>query len=116
MISDSPDHESVAPSSSGTSATSDLQELQRIRAERDAALEELAFLREQLHSAETFYAHRFEVEYARLADDYRQYLEELTRLSAEFYQRSRRDGPMREDERSAPSDPTDLTDPTPFHG
>ena len=71
-----------------------------MRGELDAAQEEVAFLREQLRSTQAFYAHRFELEYARLYAEHRGFLDELTRLSAEFHRRARRDDPMREVPRS----------------
>jgi hypothetical protein len=109
VTADVPDCESEAATRVGTTAEGDSLELQRVRAERDAALEELAFLREQLRSTEAFYAHRFELEYARLYTEHRGFLEQLTRLSAEFHRRARRDDPMREDARPAPSGPPDAS-------
>jgi hypothetical protein len=111
VTSDSPDRESEAVTHTATAPIGESSELQRMRVERDGALEELAFLREQLRSTEEFYAHRFELEYARLYAEHRGFLEQLTRLSAEFHRLARRDDPMREDERTAPSDPTDATLP-----
>ena len=109
MVPDPSDRESevvtrVAPAPVGEST-----ELQRVRLERDAALEELAFLREQLRSTEAFYAHQFELEYARLYAEHRGFLEQLTRLSAEFHRRAGPDDPMRAYARTTPSDPTDAT-------
>jgi hypothetical protein len=106
---DPPDLETNAVVQAATPPDGEPSELQRMRVERDAALEELAFLREQLRSTEAFYAHRFELEYTRLYAEHRAFLEQLTRLSAEFHRRARRDDPMREDERTAPFDPTDAT-------
>ena len=105
MTSDVPHHQAEAPPSSGATPIAEPSELQRMRAERDAALEELAFLREQLRSTEAFYAHRFELEYARLYAEHRGFLQELSQLSADFHRRSRRDDAMREDTRPAPSEP-----------
>ena len=109
MTSDPLDPESNALVQVATAPVGEPSELQRMRVERDAALEELAFIREQLRSTEAFYAHRFELEYTRLYAEHRAFLEQLTRLSAEFHRRARRDDPMREDVRTAPSDPTDAT-------
>jgi hypothetical protein len=109
VTADPPDRQSEAATHADTAPVEELSELQRMRVERDAALEELAFLREQLRSTEAFYAHRFELEYTRLYAEHRAFLEQLTRLSAEFHRRARRDDPMREDARTAPSDPTDAT-------
>ena len=103
------DLETSAVSQVATAPDEELSELQRMRVERDAALEELAFLREQMRSTEAFYAHRFELEYTRLYAEHRGFLEQLTRLSAEFHRRARRDDPMREDARSGSSDPADAT-------
>jgi hypothetical protein len=96
-----------APSSS--TLVGEPSELQRLRAERDQALEELVFLREQLCSAEAFYAYRLELEYARLYAEHRGFLDELTRLSAEFHRRARRDTLTREDPRGDPAGPADAT-------
>lgn len=82
-----------------------------MRVERDQALEELAFLREQLRSTEVFYAHRLELEYARLYAEHRGFLDELTRLSADFHRRARRDTPARADAHVGPSDPAGGTLP-----
>ena len=109
MTSDPPDLETNAVAQVATAPDGEQSELQRMRVERDAAEEELAFLREQLRSTEAFYAHRFELEYTRLYTEHRAFLEQLTRLSAEFHRRARRDDPMREDARTALSDPADAT-------
>jgi hypothetical protein len=104
VTSDPLDSESNAPVQVATDPIEESSELQRMRVERDAALEELAFLREQLRSTEAFYAHRFELEYTRLYAEHRAFLEQLTRLSAEFHRRARRDDSMREGARPASSD------------
>jgi hypothetical protein len=109
MTSDAPDRESEAATCVETATNGDSSELQRTRVERDAAREELDFLREQLRSTEAFYAHRFELEHTRLYADHPGFLEQLTRLIAEFHRRARRDDPMQEDARSAPSDPPDAS-------
>jgi hypothetical protein len=83
MTPDLPDPEREPADSAGATALAESRELQGMRAERDAALEELAFLREQLRSTETFYAHRFELEYARLDAEHQGFLEQLTRLSSD---------------------------------
>lgn len=51
-----------------------------MRLERDAALEDLAFLREQLRSTEAFYAYQFELVHARLQAEHRSVLSELGRM------------------------------------
>jgi hypothetical protein len=91
-----------------TTPVGESSELHRTRMERDAALEELAFIREQLRSTEAFYAHRFELEYARLYAEHRGFLEQLTRLSVEFHRRAQGDDP-REDASSTPSDPPEVS-------
>ncbi|HEX7977524.1 MAG TPA: hypothetical protein VF461_02920, partial [Gemmatimonadaceae bacterium] len=57
---------SVAPPRAETTSSEESNALQYMRLERDAALEELAFLREQLRSTEAYYAHRLEVMFAGL--------------------------------------------------
>ena len=54
--------------------------LQHLRAERDAALEELAYLREQLRSTEAYYAYRFELVLRGLYSEHRDVLEGLARF------------------------------------
>jgi len=66
---------SVEPTSSEESSA-----LQFVRMERDVALEELAYLREQLRSTEAYYAHRFELLFTGLYSEHREFLEELMRL------------------------------------
>jgi len=107
VTSDPPNLETDAVVQVAPAPGEESSELQRMCVERDAAVEELAFLREQLRSTEAFYAHRFELEYTRLYAEHRGFLEQLTRLSAEFHRRARRDDPMREDALTAPSDPAD---------
>src|SRR4051812_6645517 len=104
-------HREPGSAPNGSMLVGEPSELQRLRAERDQALEELVFLREQLCSAEAFYAYRIELEYARLYAEHRGFLDELTRLSAEFHRRARRDTPTREDPRGDPPEPADTTLP-----
>jgi hypothetical protein len=80
--------------------------LERTRAERDLALEEVAFLREQLRNIQAHHVSRLESEYARLCEAYQSFLEELPpRLSAAFHWRTWRENTKREDERDARSHP-----------
>jgi hypothetical protein len=109
VTSDPPDLETNAVVQVATAPDGEPSELQRLRVERDAALEELAFLREQMRSMEAFYAHQFELEYARLYAEHRGFLEQLARLSAESHRRVQRDDPMRAHADTTPSDPTDAT-------
>src|SRR3954451_11657747 len=112
MTSDLPDPQrQAATSSERTSAeamsTVDSNALHRLRFERDAALEDIAFLREQLRSTEAFCAYRFE----RLHAEHRSLLNELARLGTGRHRRSRRDAPAREEVRAAPSEPADASLP-----
>ena len=68
-----------APSAEPTSSDESIV-LQRMRLERDAAVEELAYLREQLRSTEAYHAHQFELLFAGLYSEHRDFLEELMRL------------------------------------
>jgi hypothetical protein len=94
MISDPLDQEhqlassAESPPSESTSST-ESSAMQRMRLERDAALEDLAFLREQLRSTEEFYEHRFDLVCARLYAEHRGLLNELTRLGGTRPRRSR---------------------------
>lgn len=109
MTPDPPHRESEVATRVAPAPVGESTELQRVRLERDAALEELAFLREQMRSMEAFYAHQFELEYARLYAEHRGFLEQLARLSAESHRRVQRDDPMRAHADTTPSDPTDAT-------
>ena len=70
----------VEPAPAEPPADEESSALQRMRLERDAALEELAFLREQICGAQAYYEHQFELVVARLYSEHRSLLEELTRL------------------------------------
>jgi hypothetical protein len=102
------DRQRQAPVSSSPSANSESTELEQVRDERDAALEELAFLREQLQGTEAFYAHRFELEFRALYEDHQRFLEGLTQLSAAFHRRLRQENPVR-DNPEVSSGPADST-------
>ena len=71
---------SAEPKSVEATSSEESSALQRMRMERDMALEELAYLREQLRSTEAYYAHRFELLFAGLYSGHREFLEELMRL------------------------------------
>jgi hypothetical protein len=99
MTSDPPDQEGqlasgaeppfAEPTSSEPTSSTESSAMQRMRLERDAALEDLAFLREQLRSTQEFYEHRLDLVCARLYAEHRGLLNELTRLGATRPQRSR---------------------------
>ena len=71
---------SAGPTRHEPTSSEESSALQHLRMERDAALEELAYLREQLRSTEAYYAHRFELLFAGLYSEHREFLEELMRL------------------------------------
>ena len=64
--------------------------LAQLRAERDAALEEVAFLREQLRSAEAYHQHELARERSRLIEERDAVLRELALLGDELQRRARR--------------------------
>jgi hypothetical protein len=113
MTSDSQAHDRPLATSSEpvhVEATPEVEStaLQRMRLERDTALEDLAFLREQLRSTEAFYAHRFELAWESLHTEHRSLLDELTRQGAERQRPSHRVGPEREKVQAAHCEPADV--------
>jgi hypothetical protein len=59
-----------------------------LRAERDAALEEVAYLREQLRSVSAYHAHQLEEERGRMFDERTQLASELAAMRDELRRRT----------------------------
>ena len=59
-----------------------------LRAERDAALEEVAYLEEQLRSTSAYHAHQLEEERRRMFDERTQLANELATLREEIHRRT----------------------------
>ena len=62
--------------------------LAQLRAERDVALEEIAFLKEQLRSMSAYHAHLFEQERAYMHAEHQALLRELALLGEELQRRA----------------------------
>lgn len=63
--------------------------LAQLRADHDAALEQIAFLEEQLRSTVAYHTHLFERERAHLLVEHQTLLRELATLSDELQRRAR---------------------------
>ena len=67
----------------------DAAALAQLRAERDAALEEIAYLKEQVRSTSAYHAHLFEQERDRMHAEHQALLRELAILGEELQCRAR---------------------------
>lgn len=67
----------------------DAAALAQLRVERDAALEEIVFLKEQIRSVSAYHAHLLEQERARMHAEHQMLLRELAILGEELQRRAR---------------------------
>ena len=65
--------------------------VEQLRAERDAALEEIAFLREQLRSTRAYHLHELEEQCAHLHAERKLLLRQLAIFGERLHRRSRRE-------------------------